>query len=193
MWPRAATPPEPFRLSGLTPLQGVSRSRFSSPIPAISQRPAARDSGSVKNGTNLQIRCTPGTADLSKSAKNVLSAVPYRLSLLQSGEQVRQPLNIIALFGRLPDHGARNPEEIASFLPGCRTSPLKNRATAGRGAGRPFEPGAASAPYAWRRVSMRRSMRRISPGIGMCWGQRDTHWAQPMQRSAWAALCTALS
>ena len=121
MWPRAATPPEPFRLSGLTPLQGVSRSRFSSPIPAISQRPAARDSGSVKNGTNLQIRCTPGTADLSKSAKNVLSAVPYRLSLLQSGEQVRQPLNIIALFGRLPDQGARNPEEIASFLPGCRT------------------------------------------------------------------------
>ncbi len=148
--------------------------------------PAVRYSGSVKNGTNLQIRCTRGTANLSKSVKNVLPGVPF-------GEQVRQPLNIIALFGRLPDHGARNPEEIASFLPGCRTSPLKNRATAGRGAGRPFEPGAASAPYAWRRVSMRRSMRRISPGIGMCWGQRDTHWAQPMQRSAWAALCTALS
>jgi len=45
-------------------------------------------------------------------------------STVPLGEQVRQLWNFKAFFARLPDPGSRNPEEIAAFLPGCRTSGL---------------------------------------------------------------------
>ncbi|MBQ7269314.1 MAG: hypothetical protein IJS62_05615, partial [Bacteroidales bacterium] len=62
---------------------------------------------------------------------NLLSLTPNVPFAVPLGEQVRQPQNFGTFFARLPDLGVRNPEEIAAFLPGCRTSGLETGTAAG--------------------------------------------------------------